>query len=155
MPEQDIPNFMESTNTELWRYREEHRESEEYHQVRKRAAQRVLLERAAELDATVIGTEDGVIEIKFSTAYSFDTRVVEQEFLAACREAGIEDDAAKHVTRFYKISKRWLDKMAKFGHPFDQIIERMTQGSQGSPSLKGPRLVEMGDYAPREEAEVR
>src|SRR3990167_593554 len=75
----DVPNFRETALDDLWRYREEHSESEHYHKERRHAADQELLRRAAELDAQILDTAWGPITIVYSSDYHYDTAAIDRE----------------------------------------------------------------------------
>ena len=106
----DLPTFMESDTATVWRYRQEQERLESIARGLRRGAESELLDRANEIEATVLGTEYGDITCTFSDKYSYDTRVVEDRFLAACREAGLDEEVAQFVSKSYKIDKRFLNK---------------------------------------------
>ena len=154
MPDNDLPNFAETDLTALWAYRQEHEETEQYGNKRRRHADQELYRRAAEADATILKTDAGPVEITYTNTYAYNSSVVDGAFFDLIKRDGLEKEWNQFVSHAYKIDKRWLRRLEKRGKEsgYREIIEKMTTASTGSPSLKGPSLEEMGGYAPREEA---
>ena len=152
MPDNDLPTFAETDLTALWAYRQEHEETEQYGNKRRRHAEKEIYRRAAEADATILQTDAGPVEITYSNTYAYNSAVVDGAFFALIRRDGLEKEWNQFVKHAYKINKNWLNRLEKRGGEYREIIEKMTTAGTGSPSLKGPSLQEMGDYAPREEA---
>src|SRR3990167_5566751 len=141
----DLPNFGESDIDHIWRWREENREAEHYHQAHRRHAEKALLEEAIERDARVLGTNAGDITITYGQgAYAYETRVVDKELFPLIERDGLTDEWNQFVRHTYKIDKRWLNKLGKRGKEYREVLERMVVASTGSPTFKGPSLKEMG-----------
>jgi len=146
MSDEQVPNLSETEITDLWRFRAEHKDAEDFHQARRRAADHEVLQRAASTDAQVLATEAGDIEITYPTQYAYDTFVVEGELRPLLRRDGLLDEWQKYAKRVYKIDKRYLNRLAKRGAEYKQVIERMTLATTGSPTIKGPELAALGEY---------
>jgi len=143
----DLRNYYETSVDDIWRDRQEHFESEHYHQAHRRHADRALLEEASERDASILSTEWGDITVTIpKNAYSYDTTVVNKQLVPLLQRDGLMEEWNQFVRSTYKIDKRWLNKLVKRGGDYRDVIERMTIGSTGTPTLKGPSLAEMGGY---------
>ena len=152
MSDNDMPIFAETDLTALWRYREEFKEEEDHGKKHRRHAEQEIYRRAAEADATILQTDHGPVEISYTSSYAYITSVADGEFFALIKRDGLEEEWNQFVSHAYKINKSWLNRLEKRGGEYREVIEKMTNANKGSPSLKGPSLVEMGGYAPREEA---
>jgi len=146
MPDNDMPKLTETELDDLWRFRAEHKDAEEFHQQRRRAADQEVLRRAAAVDAQILGTPWGEIEILYSSEYAYDRKVVDGEFYALIERDGLQAEWNQFVQHSYKINKTWLNRLVK-REGYREVIERMTQAGKGSPSIKGPSLERMGGYA--------
>lgn len=149
----ELPNLTETDITDLWRFRQEHKDSEDFHQQRRRAADGEILRRGAERDATVLATDAGEITITVPNTYQYDNAVVIGDFMRLIETANLMDEWRRWVKVTYRPDKRWLDRLVKRGPEWAEAIERMTIGGMGSPSLKGPLLADMGGDAPQEQEE--
>ncbi len=156
MATDDLPNYAETDITDIWRDRQEFKEGEDYGKAHRRHAEQEIFRRAAEADATILQTEHGPVEITYSDTFSYNRAVVDKEFYALIERDGLQEEWNQFVSHAYKIDKRWLTRLVKRGKDsgYREVIEKMTIGGRGSPSLKGPELKEMGGYAPREEEVV-
>jgi hypothetical protein len=151
VPDNNLPTFAETDLTDIWRYRQEFKEEEDHGKTHRHHAEQELFKRAAEADATILQTEHGPVEISYPNTYAYNSAVVDKDFFALIERDGLTEEWNQFVSHAYKIDKRWLNRLAKRGQEYQEVIEKMTSASRGSPSLKGPSLQEMGGYAPREE----
>lgn len=148
-----FPNFAETNLEDIWAARQEHKEQQDYGKEGRTHAEGEILRRAAEADATILGTEYGDITITYSQSYAFHTHIVASQFKALVMGDGLGKEWDQFVTLTYKINKNWLNRLGKRGAEYREIIEAMTQARTGSPSLSGPELKDMKGYAPREETD--
>lgn len=155
MSEEDqLPNFEETSLTDIWRYRQEFEEEEQHGKKRRGHADQAIYKLAVEADATILQTEAGPIEIAYSASYSYNSAVVDGAFFNLIKRDGLENEWNQFVSHSYKINKRWLERMKKRGPEYQEVIDKMINATQGgSRSLKGPSLEELGGYAPREAEE--
>lgn len=144
------PNLTETEITDLWRKHQEHKDAEDFHNVRRVAARDEVLRRGAERDATVLPTDAGEITITLPNTYAYNPIIVDKEFYALIVRDGLEAEWADKVRHTYHINKTWLNKLAKRGEEYREVIEKMTTAGTGSPSIKGPSLEELGGYAEKE-----
>ncbi len=147
MTDNELPKFAETDLTALWRFHQEHDESERFHKVRRVAARDEVLRRGADRDATVLPTDAGDITITLPNTYAYNPVIVDREFYALIVRDGLEAEWADKVKHTYHINKTWLNKLAKRGQEYRDAIESMTTAGTGSPSIKGPSLEELGGYA--------
>ena len=145
-----LPKLTETELNELWRFHQEHADSEQFHKVRRVSARDEILRRGAERDATVLRTESGDITITLPDTYAYNPAIVDKDFYALIVRDGLEAEWKDKVKHTYHINKTWLNKLAKRGQEYRDVIERMTTAGTGSPSIKGPSLKELGGYAERE-----
>jgi hypothetical protein len=140
------PNLTETDLADLWKFRQEHKDAEEFHQERRRAADKEVLHRAAEADAQVLATDAGDIKIDYSTTRSYNAAVVDTEFYALIERDKLIDQWNAKVRHEYHINYTWLKSLMKRGQEYRDVIDRMTNASTGSPTIKGPALSELGEY---------
>lgn len=152
MTDSDLPNLRETDITDLWRKHQEHKDAEDWNKARRVAAKDEILRRGAERDATVLPTDAGDITITLPNSYAYNERIVDKEFYALIVRDGLEAEWADKVRHTYHINKTWLNKLAKRGQEYRDVIEQMTTAGTGSPSIKGPSLEELGGYLVEEEA---
>ena len=145
-----LPKLIEHNLTDLWRFYAEHKDSEDFHGVRRKTARDEVLRRGKELDATVLPTDAGDITITVPNSYAYNSHIVDKEFYALIVRDGLEAEWAQFVKHEYSINRNWLKKLAKRGQEYRDAIEHMTTANTGSPSIKGPSLEELGGYAERE-----
>ena len=148
----DLPNYAETDLTDIWRDRQEFKDGEDYGKAHRRHAEQEVLRRAAAADATILQTDHGPVEVTYPNTYAYDPGIVNGEFFALIERDGLAEEWNQFVSFTPKVNKNWLNKLEKRGAEYKAVIESMTIASNGSPSLKGPTLEEMGGYAPREEA---
>ena len=149
----NLPVFTEAEITEIWRFRQEHKDAEDFHQVRRRHADQEVLRRAGEREALILPTDAGDIIITYPTNYAYDTGKVDRELLALVERDGLTDEWNQNVRHNYKIDRRWLNRLMKRGQEYRDVIERITIATHGSPKIEGPELQSLGDYAPGEQLE--
>lgn len=151
MSDNNLPKLTETDLTDLWKFHQEHADSEKFHGVRRKAAKDEILRRGAERDATVLPTDAGEITITLPNTYAYNPAIVDGAFYALIVRDGLELEWADKVKHTYYINKTWLNKLAKRGAEYREVIEKMTTAGTGSPSIKGPSLKELGGYVSAEE----
>lgn len=149
---EELPNFAEAKIDDIWRYYAEHADSRAFHDERAKHAKQAILERLRDKGASIIKTEWGDVTGEFSNEYAYNTRVVDGDFMKLIAQDELYDEFVQFATRSYKIKRVWLNRLAKRGKEYQDVIERMTMLTTGSPTLKGPTLEEIGGYAQKEEA---
>ena len=142
----ELPNLEETDIDDLWRFRQEHADSEGWHKERRRHADKEILQRAADRDAQVLGTEAGDITITLPNTYSYNSAVVDRDFFALVERDRLQEDYNLNVSHTYKIKRPWLNRLMKRGKEWIEVIDKMTNAGTGSPSIDGPPLEELGDY---------
>ena len=152
MSDNGLPNLRETDITDVWRKHQEHDDAERWNQVRRVAARDEVLRRGRDRDATVLPTDAGDITITLPNTYAYDPFVVDKEFYALIHRDGLQKEWAQFVKHTYHINKHWLNKLAKRGEEYREVIEQMTTAGTGSPSIKGPSLEELGGYLVEKEA---
>jgi len=158
MSESDLPNFAESSIDEVWRYRAEWKDSEDYAKERRRHADQELLRRAAAEDRQILDTSWGPVAITYSSSggYLYDTIAVDRDLFPLIQRDGLEAEWNQFVRHSYKIDKRWLNRLGKRGPEYRDVVGRVTIAQQGTPTrtIAGPTLKAMGGYAPEPEGEI-
>lgn len=151
MTDNELPKLTETEITDLWRFRQEHKDSEDFHATRRKAADQEVLRRAVEKEAQVLGTDAGDITITYSSIYAYDSRHVDGDFFALIERDKLQADWNQNVSHAYKIKRTWLNHLLGRGKEYIAAINRMTIATHGSPTIDGPPLAAMGEYAIPEE----
>lgn len=154
MSDDNLPNLTETEITDLWRFRQEHKDSEVFHSARRRHADQEVLRRGKERDAQILGTDAGDITITYPSQYAYNAGKVDGEFFQLIERDGLSAEWNQFATHQYKIDRRWLNRLMKRGQEYRDAIEDMTIGTSGSPSLDGPSLADLGGYATEAPQEV-
>ncbi len=155
-----LPIFKETDITDLWRFRQEHREAEDFHHERRAAADQEILRRAGEAKAEILPTDVGDIMIVYPSTYAYDTGAVDRVLFPLIEAAGLGEEWNRFVRHNYKIDRRFLNRLLKRGPEWIQAVDAVTMATHGQPRVgNGPSLSEMGDYAPeaqqaREEMQI-
>jgi hypothetical protein len=145
----DLPNFAEAEIEDIWRYYAEHADSRAFHDVRAKHAKLAILERLRDKGARIMKCEWGDIVAEYSNEYSYSTPVVDGDFMKLIAEDELYDEFERFAKKNYKINRPWLKRLEKRGDKWRDTIERMTQASTGTPTLRGPSLADMG-YTPEQ-----
>lgn len=149
----DMPRLEEATLEDLWRFRQEWKDTEDHAHTRRRAADQELLRRAADGEQQIFSTPWGDVTITYASAYGYNTAVIDAELFPLVERDGLAAEYNQFVRHNYKIDRRWVNRLMKRGPEWRDVIERMTESTRGSPSIDGPTLEAMGGYAPEAERE--
>jgi hypothetical protein len=145
----NIPNLTETDITDLWRFRQEHRDAEFFHNERRTAADQEILRRAVEAKAEILPTAVGDIFIIKPSTYAYDTGAVDRVLFPLIEAAGLSGEWNQYVSHQYKINRPWINRLLKRGEEWRKAIDAVTMASTGQPRVgNGPALADMGDYAP-------
>ncbi len=142
----ELPNLLETDIDDLWRFRQEWKDSETFAQKRRKHADQEILKRAAQKDAQVLGLVSGDIAITLPNTYSYNSSAVDRDFFPLVERDGLQEEYNQNVQHNYKIKRPWLKRLMKRGTEWVEVIEKMTNAGMGSPSIAGPPLEELGDY---------
>jgi len=143
------PNLRETDITDLWRFRQEHKDAEDFHHERRAAADQEIIRRAVEAKAEILPTDVGDIFIIRPSIYAYDTRAVDEVLFPMIEEAGLGEEWNKRVRHEYKIDRRFLNRLMIRGPAWREAVDAITIGGRGGPRVgNGPSLNDLGDYAP-------
>lgn len=152
MMEDQLPNFAESTLTDIWRFRQEHRDAEQFHHDRRAAADKEILRRATDAKAEILPTDVGDIVIVYPSTYAYDTGAVDGVLFPLIEAASLQAEWNQFVRHQYKIDRRWLNRLLKRGPEWIAAVERISMATTGQPRVgDGPSLSDLGGYAPEQE----
>ena len=147
-----LPNFGEADLIEVWRFRQEHKDSEDFHHERRVAADAEILRRAVDSKAEILPTEAGDIFIVYSSTYAYDTGAVDRVLFPLIEAAGLQAEWNQFVGHRYKIDRRWLNRLLKRGPEWIEAVDRISMATTGQPRVgNGPSLSDLGGYAPEQE----
>lgn len=155
MTDSDNPNLREADITDLWRFRQEHRDAEHFHNVRRTSADQEVLRRAIDAKAEILPTDVGDIMIIYPSSYAYDTGAVDRVLFPMIEEAGLGAEWNKFVKHEYKIDRRFLNRLLKRGPEWQKAVDAITMAGRGQPRVgNGPSLNDLGDYAPTPAEEI-